>query len=58
MAQSSKTDQVRFLREARVERWEKAKRGRPKITGPRPWEERGISRRTYYRQLATKRVVK
>lgn len=57
MALSPKTDQVRALREARAVRRENAlKPGRPKITEPRPWEERGISRRTYYRRLATKKA--
>jgi hypothetical protein len=25
-------------------------RGRPKVTGPRPWETDGVSKRTYYRR--------
>ncbi len=29
---------------------EKPKRGRPKIVGPRPWEVKGMSRRTWYRR--------
>jgi hypothetical protein len=30
------------------------KRGRPKVTGLRPWEVAGLSRRTYYRRQAEK----
>lgn len=30
------------------------KRGRPKLSGPRPWEIAGISKRTYYRRQAGK----
>jgi hypothetical protein len=29
-------------------------RGRPKITGPRPWQTEGISRRTWYRRRGIK----
>jgi hypothetical protein len=25
-------------------------RGRPKVTGPRPWETEGVSKTTYYRE--------
>lgn len=28
----------------------KLKRGRPTITGPRPWDSEGMSRRTWYRR--------
>jgi hypothetical protein len=31
------------------------KRGRPKITDPRPWEAEGISRAQWYRRQAEKR---
>lgn len=30
------------------------KRGRPKLSGPRPWEIAGMSKRTYYRRQAEK----
>ena len=30
------------------------KRGRPKITEPRPWETEGVSKRTYYRRRQAK----
>ncbi len=30
----------------------KLKRGRPRLTEPRPWETQGISKRTYYRRQA------
>lgn len=30
------------------------KRGRPKITAPRPWDSEGMSRRTWYRRQKTK----
>lgn len=29
--------------------------GRPKVEGPRPWDEMGISRRTYYRSRETEK---
>jgi hypothetical protein len=31
-------------------------RGRPRITGQRPWESEGISKRTYYRRQEEKRA--
>jgi hypothetical protein len=30
----------------------KLKRGRPRITAPRPWETAGMSKRTWYRRQA------
>lgn len=33
----------------------KLKRGRPKSTGPKPWEAEGMSRRTWYRRQKEKR---
>lgn len=63
----SKADQLRSLREQRSAKNTNPvakgavsilKRGRPKVTGPRPWEEARMSKRSWYRRQAEKRDAK
>lgn len=54
----SKEQRLREMREAKFERAQKVKRGRPRIGEKRvphePWKELGISERTYWRRQKEK----
>jgi hypothetical protein len=51
---SSKAGSSELGQEERSRLSDPIKRGRPKITGQRPWEAEGMSRRTWYRRRTKK----